>query len=727
MKKDIYSAAFLLGVSFTPMTAQDASFFKLDERVLVIDNGAIHREIVLDNGNGGIHTRSLKLSGEDFDFMDMEHPTAEFRFSVYNIPLSGLSKWQYQETSFSRGEAGGESAITIFKGYGIMSVLELHLIYTIYPDMPVIRKQLQLVNNGDQEVMVEGLDVEALTLKAGPTSTELYTNYSRHKHLGPYEGDWDDPAIALHIPGVRKGVVIGNEAPGVLKRIAYYQDGRDLCAGLTQPDQDYPFRVWLGEGESFTSPAVFLLLYSDDDSPYTALNFTLPDFVKRHMGLEIFRNAYKPVFVYNTWNPFRKFIDAGLIAELADAAEECGIREFVIDDGWQVNEYTDKSENTPWWYTEVGDYLIDRDKFPDGLRPVFDDIRQKGMEPGLWLSVGTASTSAAVFREHPEWFVQDPSGEATNLHEPENKTMRTACMSTHWVEHIRDIILELAEKHGLTYTKLDFATVTSAYSYDPAIAGCYAEDHAGHHDQAESFIANYNGLFGLFDELQEESPDLFIDCTFETLGKLHMADYAFLKHAEGNWLSNIEEAPPAGALRVRHLAWLRTPLIPASTLVVGNLRLDSPELEFDFFSLLGTFPIMLGDIREMPVSSREWLKGWSEWIEEMQQKYDYLSYRQDLLGFGEPAEGMWDGWQRINTETMQGGIVGVFRQGATEKERTVTVNGLDQVAAYAVIDADRGDTIGTFSGRELAAEGFRVEMQRLYQGKIFEVSRVDGN
>jgi len=726
MNKKLFIATLLLGASFTHLSGQESPFFELDDKVLVIDNGVIQREILLDDGNGGIHTRSLKLSGEEFNFMDVEQPTAEFRFSVYNISLSGLSKWQYQETRFSGEEAGGASATSIFRGYGIMSVLELQLIYTVYPDLPVIRKQLRLVNNGNKEVMVEELDVEALTLKARPTGTELYTNYSRHKHLGPYEGDWDDPAIALHLPGLRKGVVIGNEAPGVLKRIAYYQDGRDLSAGMTHPDQDFPFRAWLGAGEFFTSPAVFLLLYTDADSPYTALNFTLPDYVKRHMGLEIFRNAYKPVFVYNTWNPFRKQIDAGMIAELAEAAEECGIREFVIDDGWQVNEFTDEAGDLPWWYTQVGDYLIDNVKFPNGLRPVFDDIKEKGMEPGLWLSIGSASTTAAVFREHPEWYVQDPEGATTNLHDPGNMSMRTACMSTGWTNHIRDIIVDLTREHGLTYTKLDFATVTSAYSYDPAIAGCYAEDHAGHHDQAESFISNYRGLFGLFDELQEEAPDLFIDCTFETLGKLHMADYAFLKHAEGNWLSNIEEAPPSGALRVRHLAWQRTPIIPASTLVVGNLRLDSPELEFDFFSLLGTFPIMLGDIREVPASSREWLKGWSDWMEEMQQKYDYLSYRQDLVGFGEPAEGRWDGWQRINTENLEGGIVGVFRQGAVESSRTLTVQGLDDEAEYAVIDADQGDTIGAFSGNELAAKGFRVEMQRLYQGKIFEVSRVEG-
>jgi len=48
-------------------------------------------------------------------------------------------------------------------------------------------------------------------------------------------------------------------------------------------------------------------------------------------------------------------------------------------------------------------------------------------------------------------------------------------------------------------------------------------------------------MLEMFDELHQEAPELFIDCSFETGGKLHMMDYSIAKHAEGNWLSNIED------------------------------------------------------------------------------------------------------------------------------------------------------------------------------------------
>jgi alpha-galactosidase len=705
----------------SPCFSQYAEFAIFSDGVLTLDNGYIQREISVDAGTGRYVSTRLGLGGEDYNFLFGENSSHDFRFSIFDIPLSGMNQWNFIEVDIIEVENEGMGAIVKLKGTGIMSNLELDITYILYPGIAGIRKNLTFINHGDDDMQLESIDVEHLNLNSSTTDTEVYNHYCRNKHIGAYLGDWDDPVMAFHIAKDEKGLVLVNEAPAVLKRMACFQEHNDISAGLTHADQAFPFRKWLKSGESFTTPDVFLLLYEGERSPYTALNFTLPQYIKNYMGLEIFKLEYKPVFVYNTWNPFRTNIEETMIGELVEAAEECGIQEFIIDDGWMVNTYTDRGANDPWWYPEVGDYIIDKTKFPNGLKPIFKDVKKRGMKPGLWLSIGSASASSAVYREHPEWFVRGSNGELANLHSSGNTGLRTACMSTDWTEHISDIILDLVKDHGLTYTKLDFASVTSAYVNDPTISGCYATDHEGHRDHPESLYANYSGLFELFDKLQKEAPDLFIDCTFETQGKLHLIDYAFLKHAEGNWLSNIEEVTPLGALRVRHLAWKRTSVIPAASCVIGNLRLDSEDLEFDFLSLVGTLPIMLGDIREIPEEKRDWMREWSDWLQEKQGIHDYMSYRQDLRGFGEPMEGHWDGWQRINVETQSGGLVGVFRQGSNENKRFVTVEGLSDRKTYEVIDGSTYDTVGVFTGDELRSNGFPVEMDNEYQGKVFEV------
>jgi alpha-galactosidase len=81
---------------------------------------------------------------------------------------------------------------------------------------------------------------------------------------------------------------------------------------------------------------------------------------------------------------------------------------------------------------------------------------------------------------------------------------------------------------------------------------------------------------------------------------------------------------------------------------------------------------------------------------------------------------MWDGFQRINTETMSGGIIGVFRHGSVETTRVVTVNYLDPGKTYEV-KSITGNRVTTLTGKELKEKGFEVELEGLYSGDLFEI------
>ena len=102
-----------------------------------------------------------------------------------------------------------------------------------------------------------------------------------------------------------------------------------------------------------------------------------------------------------------------------------------------------------------------------------------------------------------------------------------------------------------------------------------------------------------------------------------------------------------------------------------------------------------------------------------------MSYRQDLSGFGEPREGCWDGFQRINSETRSGGIIGIFRHGAAEIQRNVVVRNLDPNAAYQIKEAPTGNKLFTLTGKDLAEMGFPVKLNKLYDGALFEVCKVN--
>ena len=107
--------------------------------------------------------------------------------------------------------------------------------------------------------------------------------------------------------------------------------------------------------------------------------------------------------------------------------------------------------------------------------------------------------------------------------------------------------------------------------------------------------------------------------------------------------------------------------------------------------------------------------------QKMQKKYDYMSYRKDLPGFGEPKEGSWDGWQRINFQSREGGIFGVFRQGALEDTRKVFLKDLFPDENYTIRLAPNGDIVYKASGKELMQTGFTIQINNKYDANIYEV------
>lgn len=664
----------------------------------------------LDTRGGHVLGKSYKTAnGTEF----MRAGSPEFAFHVNGRMYAGHSSWKDVASELTEGKDG--SRTTRVTGVSSDGQVGIELTYTTYPGIVLVRKTLAIANMGAKDIAIENVDVETFRLATlGCTNSRVMRRFARYREEGStYIGDWNDPLIVVHDYARRCGIAVGNEGVSTMKRTTAFQDGSYIVSGTPHVGEQYPFRKWLKPGERWTAMPVFTAPYADCPDPSRVVEGPVSDYVRRHMGVRVEAIPKKPMFVYNTWVPFHIHIDANLIRELADAAAECGIEEFVIDDGWQINISDGKYGR--------GDWAVDEKKFPGGLKPVFDYIKSKGMRPGLWLSLAWADPASAPMKEHPEWFVKDKAGNLSNLHTMNGKT-RTACMATPWRDYIRDRILGLVRDHGLAYVKLDLAIATSAYVYNDARTGCYAKDHPGHAGYEDSFEAIYASCMKLFDELHEAAPDLFIDCTFETAGKTFLMDYGIAKHAEGNWLSNIASSED-GRLYVRNLAWGRTPALPATSLVIGNLHMNGPGHMRSFKSLAGTLPIMLGDPRKLTVAERAEYREWASWLKALEARHGFMSFRQDLPGFGEPQEGAWDGFARINTETKSGGLVGVFRHNAAETSRCVTVRGLDPAAKYAVLKGAKGERVAELTGRELEEDGFKAVLQERCDGELYEITR----
>ena len=161
--------------------------------------------------------------------------------------------------------------------------------------------------------------------------------------------------------------------------------------------------------------------------------------------------------------------------------------------------------------------------------------------------------------------------------------------------------------------------------------------------------------------------------------------------------------------------------MPATALVIGNAQMQDARWDLHVKSLAGTLPILLGDPRKLSVGELKKFRGLADWLQSMESRYQIMSYRQDLPCFGEPVEGRWDGFQRINTENRTGGIIGIFRNGGAETKRVVTVRDLDPTKTYYVKQID-GKIKAIMTGEELIAKGFQVSFNNAYDGELFEIT-----
>ena len=703
MKKTILLSLLIL--TATEIYGVINNYAKWTKTELILCNGLVRRTIQLPSLRGNFLTVFYKPMAGNYD--PISDTCSDFQFEVDDIIYSGRSKWKLADIKVITDNHNGSGASVTIKSQD--KKVELTLKFLMYPNSPAIRKSLVVKNLTDKSVRLESVDVEKFEVPDyyPVTYSWVYTDYGRRRHIGPYDGNKQDALIIIHDMNREQGMVLGNEATGVMKHTSAFYETQDICLGLTYKNSLFPFRKWIDKGQRFETPQVFTMVYNHQKTPDEILNVAIPDFVRKYMGIRLSELKDKPTFVYNTWEPFYKNINEKLVMELAKAAADAGMKEFVIDDGWQDS---------------YGDWGIDMKKFPNGLKPVFDYIKSLGMKPGLWVSIGSASPDSKVYKSHPDWFVIDKNGKPTSLHAPHDTEKFTACFGTGWYDYIKSILLKLSVDYGLEYFKLDFALVTSAYTYDHTQSGCYSANHPGHKDHNESLYTNYERLWQLFDELHTAKPELFIDCTFETMGGTQLIDYALLKHAEGDWLSNFEGAVGEKTdIRIRNMAWWRSPAISSTSLVIGNPQMQDKDWEMHIKSIAGALPIMLGDPRKLSETDLKKYRGYSDWLHQMESKYSIMSYRQDLPGYGEPMEGMWDGFQRINTESKNGGIIGIFRHGALETKRLVSVNYLDPEKTYDVKTIS-GNVVCTVTGKDLCKKGFSVNLEELYSGELYEIS-----
>jgi alpha-galactosidase len=102
----------------------------------------------------------------------------------------------------------------------------------------------------------------------------------------------------------------------------------------------------------------------------------------------------RPV-LYNSWEATEFSVNESDQLSLAELAAGIGAELFVLDDGW----FTGRADD----HAGLGDWYVDREKFPHGLGPLVERVHRLGMGFGLWVEPEMVNPDSDLYRAHPDW------------------------------------------------------------------------------------------------------------------------------------------------------------------------------------------------------------------------------------------------------------------------------------------------------------------------------------
>ena len=255
------------------------------------------------------------------------------------------------------------------------------------------------------------------------------------------------------------------------------------------------------------------------------------------------------------------------ILKLARTAADAGIELFVLDDGWFGERSSDRAG--------LGDWVVNRDRLPDGIPGLASRIREMGMKFGIWIEPEMVNKDSDLYREHPDWILTVP-----NRNQTHGRYQHVLDFSRkEVVDTIFQMISDILKDGSVTYVKWDMnRSITECWS-----AALPADR------QGEVFHRYILGVYDLYERLTSTFPQVLFESCASGGGRF---DPGLLYYAPQGWTSDDTDA--LERMEIQHGTLRGYPLSSLSNHVTAspnhqNLRRTSLEDRFGTacFGILG--------------------------------------------------------------------------------------------------------------------------------------------
>ena len=163
-----------------------------------------------------------------------------------------------------------------------------------------------------------------------------------------------------------------------------------------------------------------------------------------------------------------------------------GCKYFVIDDGWFYNVYNDKR------YV-IGDWNVNKEYYPEGLKAFADKVRSYGMIPGVWYEFEGVSEHSDVYRDHPDWLLTR-DGKIINNDGRAFLDFRKEEV----LNYLREKVIKNLVNCGIGYMKVD-------YNNNAGFGADGAESYG------EAIRQHIDAVLAFFEEIKRSVPSLVLE------------------------------------------------------------------------------------------------------------------------------------------------------------------------------------------------------------------------
>ncbi len=295
-------------------------------------------------------------------------------------------------------------------------------------------------------------------------------------------------------------------------RITVEQDQLDAIR-VTGGFNPFDFGYVLHPGQSLETP-VFYGGYSNHglgDASRLLHRFEIDHVLPRRPGQE---NAVKPrPVIYNSWEATEFRVDEAGQMALAEKAAALGVDRFVMDDGWFGQRKDD--------HAGLGDWYVNQQKFPHGLKPLIDKVHSLGMDFGLWVEPEMVNPDSDLYRKHPDWVLNFPGRPRS---EQRNQLVLNVARPD-VREYILDFLDKLVKENDIAFLKWDYNRNWSEPGWDQLPAA----------EQKRVYVDFTRNLYSILDELAKRHPKLEIESCSGGGGRV---DLGILHYTDEVWPSD---------------------------------------------------------------------------------------------------------------------------------------------------------------------------------------------